>query len=37
MSFLVMPLYKSLLGYSPALQPLVDQMEANKTHYSEME
>jgi cAMP-specific phosphodiesterase 4 len=37
MSFLVMPLYQSLLGYAPALRPLVDQMEANKAHYAAME
>ena len=35
-SFLVGPLFQALLSYAPSLQPLVDQMEANKKFYAEV-
>jgi len=33
-TFLVMPLFKALVAYSPTLQPVVDQLEANRQHFS---
>jgi len=34
-SFLVGPLFMALHSYAPALQPLVDQLEANKKYYAD--
>ena len=32
-TFLVQPLYKALLAYSPSLQPVFDILEANRLHF----
>lgn len=34
-SFLVGPLLHALYGYAPALQPLIDNLEANKQFYAD--
>lgn len=35
-SFLVGPLFAALHAYAPALQPIVDSLEANKQHYASL-